>query len=132
MDWENCVANASIESALRYHDLLLPFNSFIASAKLCEKYLFSAAYFDDPLFFDSVQSVQKVFDQLQEENQSSQNLIGIYNVASKWKNALILLMIDRKTLKERVKNKYVAHPIFLEILKMLYCIPRSVYHVLKH
>ena len=99
---------------------------------MCEKYLFSAAYFDDPLFFDSVQSVQKVFDQLQEENQSSQNLIGIYNVASKWKNALILLMIDRKTLKERVKNKYVAHPIFLKILKMLYCIPRSVYHVLKH
>lgn len=131
LDWKNCVANSSIESVLRYQDLLLPFNSFIASAKLCEKYLFSAAYFDDPLFFDNVQSVQKVFDQLQEESQSWQNLIGVDNVASRWKSTLILLMVDRKTLKEKVKSKYAAHPIFLKILKMLYSIPRSIYHLLK-
>lgn len=131
-EWVEFFEKTNVTPALRYQDLLLPLHSFIRSAKLCEKYLFSAAFFDDPLFFDNVQSVQTVFEQLQKESSGDVSLVpAIPEISPKWKMALVLLLVDRKTLKEKVKRKYAAHPVFLKFLKVCYSIPRSIYHLIK-
>jgi len=131
-EWVDIFLNVGIEPSLRYQDLLIPLHSFIRNAKLCEKHLFSAAFFDDPLFFDNVQSISSILEQLQQENGSItiQSPTAV-EALPKWKKSVILLLTDRKALKEKIKRKYTAHPFFLKSLKVCYSVPRGIYHLIK-
>ena len=128
-DWKNCFGDFLI--TLRANDLLIPIEYFMSYAKPFERHIFSAAYFDDPLFFEQTQRLSAVFDALQHENIQDYTANALYCNIPKWKKAAILALTDRKILKEKIKSKYSNHPIFLKILGIGYSIPRGIYHLFK-
>lgn len=49
----------------------------------------------------------------------------------RWKKAVYLLMYDRKTLKDKVKEKYEKRPALLTFMKVCYAVPRGIYHIFR-
>lgn len=127
VDWNKLFGK--IDFCYRIEDATIPLDCFFMHTEPFEKYLFSAAEVNDPLFFSDSQNLANMFDKLQEERKH--NMIYPYMSIRNWKKAIILLLIDRKTLKEKVKDKLQYHPILLRICKVSYSIPRSLYHFIK-
>lgn len=64
-----------------------------------------------------------------EHGQSNQSgMLPIQFAGPRWKKAVCLMMYDRKTLKDKIKNKYASHPLALQVLRVCYSIPRGIYH----
>lgn len=49
----------------------------------------------------------------------------------RWKKAVYYLMYDRKTLKDKVKDKFHDHPALLVLMRTCYSIPRGIYHMFR-
>ena len=132
-DFENFSARASDYSAA--------FENYLTHAKEFDRYMFSGALVEDEVYggYDA----RSIFDiwtwhqsQLQTVDSGAPAKITVHGFlevmgGSKIKKALMYLMYDRATFKEKVSFKLRKHKILLGIFKVLYAIPRGIYRIFK-
>lgn len=112
----------------RNADLSWPLEYFLSYAKPTDLMMFSGASFEDDLFLGKTVSVMDYWIRNGCTNVSDCSGSFITMGGAKWKKAVCYALFDRKTLKEKVKVKYASHPIFLNLIRVCYSIPRGIYH----
>lgn len=112
----------------RNADLSWPLEYFLANAKPTDLMMFSGTTFEDDLFLGKTISVEEYWIR----NGCTNALDCSVGMAAlrgpKWKKAVYYALFDRKTLKEKVKDKYASHPVLLNVGRVFYSIPRGLYH----
>lgn len=110
-----------------------PFEYYICRSKEFDRSLFSATAFKNGLLNESV-GLLEMWD-LDMRCAEGGNVTGSWLVPSqivpKWKRYIVLALTDRRTLKDNIRQDYAGHPYFLKLLKVLYYLPRKVYHTFK-
>ena len=114
----------------REQDASIIFEFFLNKASVFDRWIFKCFGFEDDLFMGSEIALFDFWNM----QTSTNNILQMSNVFDNfpvWKKVIILTITDRKLLKEKIKNRYSNHPIFLKILGIGYSIPRGIYHLFK-
>lgn len=113
-----------------YHHLERPFYCLIEKSSDFDHGMFLAADFDNTNSSSKKDGLYYCWNQCCiEHGQSNQSgMLPIQFAGPRWKKAVCLMMYDRKTLKDKIKNKYASHPLALQVLRVCYSIPRGIYH----
>jgi hypothetical protein len=112
----------------RNEDAALPSHYFLEQAKNFDRKIFSAAMWKDGLCFDKQISLYEYWGKLVSEHQdpNNHNPYFDYDYLARWKKLAVLMLFDRKTLKEKVKTKFAGHTVLLKTMKICYSIPRGI------
>ncbi len=113
-----------------YCHLERPFYCLIKKSTDFDHGIFLAADFNDTESSSKNDGLYYCWNQCCIENgQLNQSgMLPIQFAGPRWKKAVCLMMYDRKTLKDKIKNKYASHPLALQVLRVCYSIPRGIYH----
>ena len=112
----------------RNADLSWPLEYFLANAKPTDLMMFSGTTFEDDLFLGKTISVEEYWIRNGCTNALDCSVGTAALRGPKWKKAVYYALFDRKTLKEKVKDKYASHPVLLNVGRVCYSILRGLYH----
>lgn len=103
-----------------YYRLELPFRCLIKCSSDFDHAIFLAADFNDQESADQDNDLYSCW------NKCCSIVMPMQPMGPRWKKAVYLLMYDRKTLKDKIKEKYESRPVFLAFMKVCYAIPRGI------
>lgn len=125
----------------RRSDYAIAFDHFLITATEFDRFVFRSSMVDDEVFSGyTVSGMEAIW-----AYHISRTQIGEYTPppiltveeylnslnCGKLKKAMTYLLFDRKTLKDKFKEKFKNHKIFLAICGFLYSIPRGIYRLFK-
>lgn len=115
---------------LQYCHLERPFYCLVKRSSEYDHGIFLAADFNDTDISSKNDGLYHCWNLCCVENGqwSQYEIMSLHIAGPRWKKAICLLMYDRKTLKDKIKNRYAAHPVALQFLRVCYSIPRGLYH----
>lgn len=131
-DFVSVFGNIIPALSFRDADLAWPLEYFFANVQPQELAVFMGTTFEDDLFLGEKVSVKDFWLRNKSNEIGNGESAFLPYTRQKWKKAIYYALFDRKTLKEKVKNKYAKHPFLLGCLKFAYSIPRALYHLVKH
>lgn len=110
-----------------------PFEYYVCRSKEFDRSLFSATAFKNGLFNESagLLGMWNLDMGFAQGGTTPCATIALSQIAPKWKRYIVFALTDRRALKDDIKQSYATHPYFLKLLKVLYCLPRKIYHIFK-
>ncbi len=126
----------------RRSDYAIAFDYLLMNASEFDRYAFRSALVDDEVFsgYDA-RSLHEFWAYHLSRISYSSQATGMHPAsveyflesmrASKVKKAITYFLFDRYTFKQKFKEKFKKHKIFLGICKFFYSIPRAVYRLFK-
>ena len=114
------------EMTFDYSAVARPFNYFLERAKIGDQKLFACTAIADDLGLTENRTLIECWPNDPPINKE----LAVFS-SPKWKMAIYLALFDRKTLKEKIKRRYAARPVFLKVLKTCYGALRRAYHLIK-
>jgi len=128
-----CVLEDGLGKIQEYslYESMRPFGFYLHYSTPFDRSIFAATKFKNGLFNEET-SLSAVWD-LSVGNISTNTIsASIYSdTYPLWKKFIILLLTDRKTLKDTVKIKLINHPRLLSFFKWNYKLLRSIYHTFR-
>ena len=125
----DCFGSKLKEMPMRNHDLTWPMEYYLVHAQRFDLSVFSGVDFEDSLFLGKKVHASDYWDEYVQRNQIG--LVPYYDYIPRWKKVIILGLLDRYTLKKKIRKRLKNHPRVLKVMSNCYSIPRGVYHLFK-